>query len=59
MTLLGLWLVPPMISFHLSFWRFVVVWAVYSGVTLYMISLCVNKRQLAKTTPSRVRRPHL
>ena len=44
-----------MISFHLSFRRFVAVWAVYSGITLYMISLCVNKRQLAKTTPSRVR----
>ncbi len=44
-----------MISFHLSFWRFGAVWAVYSGVTLYMISLCINVRQLAKTTPSRVR----
>ena len=40
-----------MISFHLSFWRFGAVWAVYSGVTMYMISLCINKRQLAKTTP--------
>ena len=40
-TLIGLWLVPAIISIQLVFWRFLVVWAVYSGVTGMYLYKCV------------------
>lgn len=53
-TLVGLWAFPPVISFHLRFWRFCVVWAVWSTMSAWLLSLCLNKRRLDRTTPSRV-----
>ncbi len=82
-TLVGLWLMPPMFCIQLHFWRFLTVsswrawagwagcsrsadragpprgtscrtcwqvWTVYSGVTLYVLSLCMNKK-IENTTP--------
>lgn len=40
-TLIGLWLVPAIISIQLVFWRFLVVWAAYSGVTGMYLYKCV------------------
>lgn len=40
-TLIGLWMVPAIISIQLVFWRFLVVWAVYSGVTGMYLYKCV------------------
>lgn len=54
-TLLGLWLFPAVIAFHLTFWRFCAIWAAYTGVTAYFLSLCVNRRVLDRSTPKRVR----
>ena len=55
MSLAGLWLMPALISLHLHFWRFLVVWAAYSAVTGHLLSLCIGKRVIAHTTPRRVR----
>ncbi|EIE27720.1 hypothetical protein COCSUDRAFT_6996, partial [Coccomyxa subellipsoidea C-169] len=52
-TLLGLWIVPAVISFHFRFWRFLGVWTIYSGITLYMLSLCSVGR-MERSTPRRV-----
>jgi hypothetical protein len=54
-TLLGLWLFPTIISFQLRFWRFCLVWAAYTGVVGYLLSLCMNRRQIDRNTPMRVR----
>ncbi|CAL8463670.1 g3204 [Coccomyxa elongata] len=52
-TLLGLWIVPAVISFHMRYWRFLSVWVIYSGMTLYMLSLCSVGR-MDRSTPKRV-----
>lgn len=52
-TLTGLWLMPAIFSIQLHYWRFLVVWAVYTGVTAYLIRLCMG-RTLALTTPGKV-----
>ena len=52
-TLLGLWLVPAIISVYFHFWRFVGVWAIFSGMTGYILYSCTSKR-IEKTTPRRV-----
>ena len=52
-TLMGLWLVPAIISVYFHFWRFVGVWAIFSGVTGYILYTCTLKR-IEKTTPRRV-----
>ena len=49
-TLMGLWLVPAIISVYFHFWRFVGVWAIFSGVTGYILYTCTLKR-IEKTTP--------
>ena len=53
-TLLGLWLVPAVISFHFKFWRFLLVWAIFTTMSGHMFLLCSAKR-LDRTTPRRVR----
>ena len=53
-TLLGLWMVPAVISFHMRYWRFLSMWVVFSGMTLYMLSLCSVGR-MERSTPRRVR----
>ena len=53
-TLLGLWLVPAVISFHFMFWRFLLVWAIFTIMSGHMFLLCSAKR-LDRTTPRRVR----
>jgi hypothetical protein len=54
-TLLGLWLVPAVISFHFLFWRFLLIWATFTVMSGYMLFLCSAKR-LDRTTPRKVRR---
>jgi hypothetical protein len=54
-TLMGLWLFPSIISFQLGFWKFCLVWAVYTGVVGYLLSLCVNRRHIDRNTPKLVR----
>ncbi|KAL4856201.1 RING finger protein 121 [Chlorella vulgaris] len=52
-TLVGLWLIPPMISVQLGFWRFVFSWLLYSSVTGWYLYRCSSK-QLDKTVPKQV-----
>ncbi|KAF8065963.1 rnf121 [Scenedesmus sp. PABB004] len=52
-SLAGLWLMPAVFSVHLKFWRFLAVWAVYSGVTGYLVGQCLGKR-VHHTLPRRV-----
>ncbi len=54
-TLVGLWTFPAAIAFHLRFWRFCAVWAAWSAAAGWLLSLCFNRRQLARSTPARVR----
>jgi hypothetical protein len=53
-TLLGLWLVPPVVSVHFRFWQFLGVWAVFTATTGYMLWLC-TQRPIPRTTPRLVR----
>lgn len=39
-TLLGLWLIPAIVSFQMSFWRFLAVHAIYTAVTGYYLARC-------------------
>lgn len=55
-TLLGLWIVPAVISFYMHFWKFLGVWVIYSAITMYMLSLCSVGR-MERSTPRRVRHP--
>jgi hypothetical protein len=57
-TLVGLWLFPTIISFQLGFWRFCLVWAAYTGVVGYLLSLCVSRRHIDRITPKLVRGAH-
>lgn len=52
-TLVGLWVMPAIISLQLHFWRFIAVWACYSAVTGYLLYTC-SGRQMATTTPRTV-----
>ncbi|GLC38944.1 hypothetical protein PLESTB_000464200 [Pleodorina starrii] len=52
-TLLGLWLMPALFSLHLHFWRFLLIWAVYSAITCRLLWTCTRKK-LARTTPRQV-----
>ncbi|GBF93490.1 hypothetical protein Rsub_06623 [Raphidocelis subcapitata] len=53
-TLLGLWLMPAIFSIHLGFWRFLVVWAGFTAVTLYLLWLCLGKKKVDMQTPRKV-----
>lgn len=52
-TLAGLWLIPPIISEQMHFYTFLVVWAVYSAVTGYLMYVCMSKKA-DHTTPRKV-----
>ncbi|KIY94105.1 RING finger protein [Monoraphidium neglectum] len=54
-TTLGLWLMPAAFAFHLKFWRFLGVWAVFSAVTLHLLHLCAGKKKVDQRTPRKVR----
>lgn len=56
-SLAGLWLMPAIISLHLKFWRFLAIWAAYSCVTGYLISLCMRKK-MHHATPRKVPSQH-
>jgi hypothetical protein len=58
-TLLGLWLMPAIFSAHLQFWRFLIVWSAFTGVTLYLLYICSGKKKVDKDTPRKVRRLQL
>lgn len=49
----GLWVMPAIIGTTLKFWRFLVVWAIYSIITGYLMSLCSHKK-MARSTPRMV-----
>lgn len=53
-TLLGLWLMPAIFSVQLKFWRFLVIWAGFTGVTLYLLWLCLGKKKVDMQTPRKV-----
>ena len=53
-TLLGLWLVPPIVSAHFHFWQFLAVWCFFTASTGYMLWLCMQ-RPIPRTTPRLVR----
>jgi RING finger protein 121 len=40
-TLIGLWMVPAIISVQLGFWRFLLVWSAYTGVTSWFLYACL------------------
>ncbi|PRW20957.1 RING finger 121 [Chlorella sorokiniana] len=52
-TLVGLWLIPPIISLQLACWRFVAVWVLYSSITGYYLYRC-SARKLDKDVPRKV-----
>ncbi|EFJ52149.1 hypothetical protein VOLCADRAFT_120375 [Volvox carteri f. nagariensis] len=52
-TLLGLWLMPALFSLHLHFWRFLLVWTMYSAVTARLLWTSTRKK-LARTTPRQI-----
>ncbi|KAK9833314.1 hypothetical protein WJX81_005662 [Elliptochloris bilobata] len=49
-TLLGLWLVPPIVSAHFHFWQFLAVWCLFTASTGYMLWRC-TQRPMPRTTP--------
>ncbi len=55
-TLLGLWLMPAIISLHLRFWRFLLIWALYSSIAGRLLFACTRKK-IARTAPREVRCP--
>ncbi|KAL4433400.1 hypothetical protein ABPG77_010253 [Micractinium sp. CCAP 211/92] len=52
-TLIGLWLIPPIISVQLGGWRFVGTWVLYSSITGYYLYRCSSKK-LDKEVPKQV-----
>ncbi|PSC69567.1 RING finger 121 [Micractinium conductrix] len=52
-TLVGLWLIPPIISFQLACWRFLALWVLYSGVTGYYFWRC-SAKHIQKEVPKQV-----
>lgn len=53
-SLVGLWVIPPIISFELGFYRFLLAWAVYSAISGFHLYLCYVG-PLSKDLPLRVR----
>ncbi|KAI8467837.1 MAG: hypothetical protein J3K34DRAFT_460175 [Monoraphidium minutum] len=53
-TLLGLWMMPAIFSLHLKFWRFLLVWGAFSGVSLHLLYLCAGKKKVDQRTPRKV-----
>jgi RING finger protein 121 len=57
-TLVGLFLIPPVISVQIGAWRFVAVWALYSAVTSFFLYSLAAARAggMDKTLPKRLYR---
>ena len=62
-TLVGLWLFPMLMSAYMAYWRFLVVWAVYTAINAYVIHGARQQpvqvgtpRCVPGTRPSRVHR---
>lgn len=55
-TLMGLWLVPPVLCLQVGFYRFLLVWSLYSSVTVYYIYKCAFSvgNKIDKSLPRRV-----
>lgn len=53
-TLIGLWLIPPIVSIIGQFWLFLLVWAFYSGVTGVFLYKCTFERAMDKKLPKQV-----
>lgn len=49
-SLVALWIVPPLLSMHAGFWRMVVLWSLYTALTLYVLYRA-TRRPLGSTTP--------
>ena len=43
-TLLGLWVIPFVTSVHLFFWRMILVWTIFSGITAYVMFKATRKK---------------
>ncbi|PNW85410.1 hypothetical protein CHLRE_03g185100v5 [Chlamydomonas reinhardtii] len=52
-TLLGLWLMPAIFSVHLRFWRFLLIWAIFSSITARLLLAC-SRKKMSRTTPRQV-----
>lgn len=52
-TLFGLWVFPAITCVVLKFWRFLLVWIVFTGITGHLLSLCLAK-PMDRTTPRKV-----
>lgn len=53
-TLIGLWLIPPIVSVVGQFWLFLLVWGFYSGVTGIFLYKCTFERAMDKKLPKQV-----
>ena len=53
-TLLGLWLVPAIMSAQLFFWRFLLFWFVYTCITGYILYRCINADLWDTSMPKRI-----
>lgn len=48
-TLFGLWLIPLATSVYFVFWRMVIIWTVFSCITIFVIFRATRKRISVKT----------
>lgn len=48
-SLIGLWLIPIVISVKSLWYRFIVIWIVFTILTFFIIRKCVNKPILGNT----------
>jgi len=54
-SLLGLWLIPLGVSIYHFYWRFIIIWAIFSCITLRVMQLA-RRRPLGGKTPRLVYR---
>eukprot|EP00899_Mesostigma_viride_P018973 jgi/Mesvir1/27077/Mv20768-RA.1 len=52
-TLMGMWIIPPIFCLHFRYWRMLATWSVFTAVTAGMVYLA-SRRPLASSTPRRV-----
>lgn len=48
-TLFGLWMIPIVTSLHFVFWKMVLVWSLFSIITIYVIFKATRKRISVRT----------
>jgi len=49
-TLVGMWLIPVVLSLRFYWWRFITVWSVFSLITGF-VSFKATRKPIAGTTP--------